>query len=58
MPELVPGLQRLTRMAALNGGLTGVVARWAVIDIDPALWPQLHCVCNSYERLMAEGVDI
>jgi len=49
MSELVPGLQRRTRIAALNGGLTGVVARWAVIDIDPALWPQLYCVCNADE---------
>jgi hypothetical protein len=35
--KMVLELQRLTKMAALNGGLTGVVARWAVIEIDPAL---------------------
>ena len=28
---------RPTKMAALNGGSTGVVTRWAVIEIDPAL---------------------
>ena len=40
-------LQRPTRMAALNGGLTGAVARWAVMERAPALWPQLYRVCNA-----------
>ena len=30
-------------MAALNGGF-GFVARWAVIEMDPALSPQLYCL--------------
>jgi len=42
-------------MTALNGGLTGVVARWAVIEMPPALCPQLYCVCNNDERPMAGG---
>jgi len=33
-----------TKMAALNGGLTGIVARCAVMEIAPALWPQLYGV--------------
>ena len=35
-----------TKIAALNGGLSGVVTRWAVMEIDPALWPQLYDVCK------------
>jgi len=42
-------------MTALNGGLTGVVTRWAVIEIPPALCPQLYCVCNANEQSMARG---
>jgi len=40
-------------MTALNGGLTGVVTRWAVIEIPPALCPQLYCVCNINEQVVA-----
>ena len=40
-------------MAALNGGSTGVVARWAMIERAPALCPQLYCVRNTGEQLMA-----
>jgi len=43
-------------MTALNGRLTGVVARWAVIEILPALYPQLCCVCNTDEQPMAGGL--
>ena len=42
-------------MTALNGGLMGVVARWAVIEMPPALCPQLYCVCNTNERPTAGG---
>ena len=57
MSKLGLGLRGLTRMTALNGGLTGVVTRWAVIETPPALCPQLYCVCNTNEQLTArEGV--
>jgi hypothetical protein len=55
MSKLILELQRLTKMAALNGGLIGVVARWAVIEMDPALWPQLRCMYNTNEQLMSGG---
>ena len=42
-------------MAPLNGGLMGVMARWAIIEIAPALCPQLYHVCNTNEQLMAGG---
>jgi len=42
-------------MAALNGGLTGVVARWAVIEIAPELYPQLHHARNTDEQLIPGG---
>ena len=38
--------QRPTKMAAPNGGFTGVVTRWVVIEIAPALWPHLYCAFN------------
>ena len=53
--ETGSGIAGPTRMTALNGGLTGVVTRWAVIDIPPTLCPQLYCVCNANEQLMARG---
>jgi len=34
-------------MAAVNGGLTGVVAKCAVMEKAPALWPQLYDVNNT-----------
>ena len=40
-------------MTALNGGSMGVTARWAVIEIPPALCPQLYYVRNANEQLMA-----
>jgi len=55
--ETGSGIAGPTRMTALNGGLTGVVTRWAVIEIPPALRPQLYCVRNTNEQLMArEGI--
>ena len=39
-------LRTHTKMAALNGGLTGFRARWAVMERAPALWPQL---CDVYD---------
>ena len=47
-----------TRTTALNGGLTGVVTRWAVIEIPPALCPQLYCVCNTNEQLVRGGPEM
>ena len=38
-------LRTHTKMAALNGGLTGFRAIWAVMERAPALWPQL---CDAY----------
>ena len=45
-------------MAALNGGSTGVVTRWAMIERAPALCPQLYCVRNTGEQLMAGGIKL
>ena len=44
VPEERLGSQTRTKMAALNGGLTEIVARCAVMEIAPALWPQLYGV--------------
>jgi len=54
--ETGSGIAGPTRMTALNGGLTGVVARWAVMEIAPALCPQLYRdVRSTGEKLMAGG---
>jgi len=35
----------------------GVVTRWAVIEILPALYPQLYCVHNTNEQPMTGGPE-
>ena len=38
----------------MNGGLTRIVVRWAVIEMDPALCPQLfRDVRNTGEQFIA-----
>ena len=40
------GIGMCTNIAALKGGSSEAVTRWAVTEVDPALWPQLYRMCK------------
>ena len=42
-------------IAASKGGFVGLVTMWVLIEIDPALWPQLYGARDASDQRRCSG---